>query len=38
MIAKSRKIPVHLQQLEALLRRLPESHPKREEIAEDVRR
>ncbi|MFY4775123.1 hypothetical protein [Metabacillus sp. RGM 3146] len=35
MIIKPRNIPLHIQQLEALLRRLPESHPKRSFIQED---
>ncbi|WP_158736957.1 nuclease-related domain-containing protein [Alteribacillus sp. YIM 98480] len=32
MIEKPRKIPLKLQTLEAILRRLPSNHPKREEI------
>ncbi|WP_054636847.1 nuclease-related domain-containing protein [Thalassobacillus sp. C254] len=36
MIVKPRLIPRYLQQLEALLRRLPENHPKREAISEDL--
>ncbi|WP_369901923.1 nuclease-related domain-containing protein [Bacillus manliponensis] len=38
MIVKERKIPIHLMQLEALWRRLPENYLKREEIAEDIKR
>lgn len=38
MIAKKRKLPIYLLQLEALLRRLPEHHLKREEVAEDVKK
>lgn len=36
MIVKERKIPVHLLQLEALLRRLPAHHPKRNMVAENL--
>ncbi|EOV9528089.1 nuclease-related domain-containing protein [Bacillus cytotoxicus] len=34
MIVKERKKPIYLRQLEALLRRLPANHPKRDRIAE----
>lgn len=36
MIVKERKMPVHLLQLEALLRRLPAHHPKRNVVAENL--
>jgi hypothetical protein len=35
MIEKERSMPMQLQQLEALLRRLPESHPKRKNVQAD---
>jgi Nuclease-related domain len=38
MILKERKVPMHLQQLEALLRRLPDNHPKRKNVYEDFAR
>lgn len=36
MIVKERKIPLTIQKLEALLRRLPHNHSKREEIQRDL--
>ncbi|MBJ7995160.1 nuclease-related domain-containing protein [Bacillus mycoides] len=36
MIVKERKMPMHLLQLEALLRRLPIHHPKRSMVAENL--
>ncbi|MDV2684478.1 nuclease-related domain-containing protein [Alkalihalophilus lindianensis] len=36
MIAKPRKIPVHIAKLEALLRRMPSHHPKRPQIEADL--
>ncbi|WP_368503110.1 nuclease-related domain-containing protein [Alkalihalophilus sp. As8PL] len=36
MIAKPRKIPVHIVKLEALLRRIPSHHPKRPQIEADL--
>ncbi|QWG35984.1 nuclease-related domain-containing protein [Bacillus mycoides] len=36
MIVKERKMPVHLLQLEALLRRLPAHHPKKNVVAENL--
>lgn len=38
MIIKERKLPIHFSQLEALWRRLPEHHPKCEEIADDIKK
>jgi hypothetical protein len=35
MIEKERSMPIQLQQLEALLRRLPENHPKRKNVQAD---
>jgi hypothetical protein len=35
MIEKKRTIPIHLQQLDALLRRIPKDHPKQKRISED---
>ncbi|MCM3489806.1 NERD domain-containing protein [Alkalihalophilus marmarensis] len=36
MIAKPRKIPIHIDKLEALLRRIPAHHPKRPHIEADL--
>ncbi|MEC2073435.1 nuclease-related domain-containing protein [Alkalihalophilus marmarensis] len=36
MIAKPRKIPVHIDKLEALLRRIPSHHPKKPQIEADL--
>ena len=36
MIVKERKLPVYLLQLEALLRRLPAHHPKRNVVVESL--
>lgn len=36
MIVKERKIPIYLQQLEALFRRVPADHPKRNAISETL--
>ncbi|MBE7096912.1 nuclease-related domain-containing protein [Bacillus cereus] len=36
MIVKERKMPIHLLQLEALLRRLPAHHPKRNVVVENL--
>ncbi|MBU8878308.1 NERD domain-containing protein [Bacillus sp. FJAT-29790] len=36
MIVKKREMPVIIQMLEALLRRLPKNHPKREKIIDDL--
>ncbi|PFC86353.1 nuclease [Bacillus anthracis] len=36
MIVKERRMPIYLRQLEALLRRLPVHHPKRNIIAENI--
>lgn len=36
LIVKSRKIPLKIRKLEALLRRLPQAHPKRKVIEEDL--
>ncbi|MFD3446492.1 nuclease-related domain-containing protein [Microbacteriaceae bacterium 4G12] len=36
MIVKERKMPIYLQQLEALFRRLPAHHPKRNVVSENV--
>ncbi|MBM7694030.1 ribosomal protein L37AE/L43A [Peribacillus deserti] len=36
MIVKERKIPIHILKLEALLRRLPDSHPKYSKIEGDL--
>jgi hypothetical protein len=36
VIIKDRKIPLKVQKLEALLRRLPSAHPKRKEIEDDL--
>ncbi|MED1601698.1 NERD domain-containing protein [Alkalihalophilus marmarensis] len=36
MIAKPRKIPIHIDKLEALLRRIPSHHPKKPQIETDL--
>ncbi|RFU60027.1 nuclease-related domain-containing protein [Bacillus sp. V59.32b] len=36
MIIKERKKPLKIQKLEALLRRLPSNHPKRQKISEEL--
>ncbi|WP_283935995.1 hypothetical protein [Bacillus cereus] len=36
MIVKERQMPIYLRQLEALFRRLPAHHPKRDMIVESL--
>lgn len=36
MIKKERKIPLSIQKIEALLRRLPDDHPMRDKMKEDL--